>query len=215
MSSVLQDPSAPSMVADPQVQPPTPTPQAAPQSADVQPPQQKSVWKSVLAGALSGLLRGGVFGAIEGATNPRQEEQNRNLRQQTKVNAVNEQTARIHFVNAEAANQASDAALRDAQLHNLPQQIQDSHNAASANLMKDMQTLGLTPTLTVDNTHDGAQAGLQQLTASHGAVPELFTVHIGDKIAAYDLNQLSQSPAILTLVNQFADVTGQPKMQPA
>lgn len=131
--------------------------------------------------------------------------------EQDKQDAMAAQTQQAHvkFMNAQAASLAIDTAIHDKQLHNLDQQQQDTHISNALDQLKTMQGLGLQPTLVVDNHSSGAMNGLQQLTASHGAVPPMFTINLGDKIVGFDLNQLSQAPQALDQVNKIRALQGQ------
>jgi len=120
-----------------------------------------------------------------------------------------ELASRIKFQDAQSANLAAEAAIHDKQLHNMDQEAQDAHNAASLEQFKGLQALGLTPTLVVGNNHGGAEAkaGLEQLTANQGAVPPMFTINLGHQIVGFDLNQLTQAPQGLDAVNKMRQVT--------
>lgn len=137
------------------------------------------------------------------------------LRQKQAQDAA-QSASTIKFQTAQAANMVADTALRDAQLHNLPQEQQDAHNAASLQTMKDLEAMGVTPTLVTANNKGGAEAkaGLEQLTNSHGGVPPLFTINLGDKVVGYDLNKLSQTPQGLNSVNQMRQVQGLDPIDP-
>jgi hypothetical protein len=180
-------------------------------------PSQPVSWRDVLRGALGGMLagaagasqtngRGGFaqgFGAGAGAEiqNEANQKEFQLKQQQTQSN--------IRFQDAQAADMAARAARRDHELHLMDQQEHRAEvNAGLENLTR-LQGLGLVPTIVVPNNHGGAeaQAGMQQLSDSHGGVPALFTINLGDKIVGFDLNQLSQAPQGLAEVNKNRQVT--------
>jgi hypothetical protein len=179
-------------------------------------PNQPISWRDVLRGALAGMAgasqtngRGGFaqgLGAGIGA-----QMQDATQQQQLKTQQA-EAASRVKFQDAQAANLAAETLIKDKQLHQMDENQQDAHNAASLDSVEKLKALGITPTLVVDNNHGGAevQAGLQQLTASHGAVPPMFTINVGHQILAYDLTQLSQKPQILDQVNKVRAIQGAP-----
>lgn len=182
-----------------------------PSGAAATPEQQRvSPWQAILTGALRGLagsagaknfaqgLAGGAGAEVAGI-------------QQDKQNAIaqNESQARIKFQNAQAASLTAETALNDKRLHSFDQQQQDAHTANALDQLEKMKAMGLTPTLVADNHSTGAMTALQQLTDSHGAVPPMFTINLGDKIVGFNLNQLSQTPQALTQVNQIRALQGQ------
>lgn len=202
--------TAPAPTPAPAAQPPAAAP--APDATTQRPP---SKWEMILTGALRGLagasgaktfaqgLSGGAQASLAGA-------------QQDKENAMAQQEhdLKIKFMTAQAASMAADAAIKDKQLHSMDQKDQDAHIANALDQLKAMQGLGLQPTLVVDNHTNGAITGMQQLTASHGAVPPLFTINLGDKIVGFDLNQLSQAPQALDQVNKIRALQGQQPFDP-
>jgi hypothetical protein len=164
-----------------------------------------------MAGAAQTNGRGGFaqgLGAGVGA-----QMQDATQQQQLKTQQA-EAASRIKFQDAQSANLATEALIKDKQLHQMDEQRQDAHNAASLDTVNKLQALGITPTLVVSNNAGGAeaQAGLQQLTQSNGSVPPLFTVNVGHQILAYDLNQLSQKPQILDQVNKVRAIQGAPAL---
>lgn len=165
---------------------------------------QRTVGNTV-KGILMGFLMDGPKGAIAGGISPTGVQRAADQQQQVAQ-------AKVKFENAQAANMVTEAAIHDQMLHNLPQEQQDAHNTASMELMKGFSAAGMQPVLVVDNNHGGASAmaGLQQLTDSHGAVPPLFTINLGNKVVAYDLNQLMQAPMGLDQINKVRAVQGQP-----
>lgn len=120
-----------------------------------------------------------------------------------------ELNSKIKFQDAQSANLVVETAIRDKHLHSMDQEQQDAHNTASLEQLKTLQGMGITPTIVTPNTKGGEEvkAGMQQLTASHGTVPPLFTINLGDKIVGFDLNQLTQAPQGLDQVNQMRAVT--------
>jgi hypothetical protein len=181
------------------------------------PAKQPSKWERVLMGMITGLAGGmgaknfgqGLAGGAKASLDYAQQKTENSQRQQ-QIDTQNQVAqSSIKFQSAQAASLAADAALKDQQLHNLPQQQQDIHTANALGQMKEMTAMGLTPTIVADNHATGAKAGLQQLTDSHGGVPPMFTINLGDKIVGFDLNQLSQAPQALAQVNKIRQVTGQ------
>jgi hypothetical protein len=203
-------PSSAVTAAQPTGQPllPTPTPDAAPD-------QQPRLWQRILTGALAGLagaqgaknFGGGLTGGAAGGLAYIQQQKDNKIK-------TAEAQSRIKFQDAQSASLAAETAIRDKQLHNMDQEQQDTHNANALEQLKTMQGLGLQPTLVVDNHAQGATAGLQQLTDSHGAVPPLFTINLGDKIVGFDLGQLSQTPQALNQVNKIRALQGQQPFDP-
>lgn len=168
-------------------------------------PRFKRTVGNTVKGVLMGLLMNGIPGGIAGGISPTGV-------QHAADNERQLADAKVKFASAQAANMVTEAAIRDRQLHNLPQEQQDAHNAASLDQMKELAGMGIQPTLVVDNNKGGAaaMAGLQQLTDSHGAVPPLFTINLGNKVVAYDLNQLAQAPMGLDQINKVRTVQGLP-----
>lgn len=188
------------------------------------PPKKPSAWEGLVMGAIAGLagakgathFGGGLAGGAAGALSYQQQAKENDMKQQELNQQQQETQARVKFMNAQAASLASDTALHDAQLHALPQQLQDDHNNNALQQLKAMNDMGLMPTLVVQNNKGGqdAIAGLQQITDSHGAVPPLHTINVGHQIIAYDLNQLTQAPQALDQVNKIRAVQGQAPMNP-
>lgn len=172
-------------------------------------PRFKRTVGNTVKGVLMGLVMNGIPGAIAGGVSPQGV-------QHAADNQRQMADAKVKFASAQAANMVTEAAMRDQQLHNLPQEQQDAHNAASLEQMKELSGMGIQPTLVTDNNHGGseAMAGLQQLTDSHGAVPPLFTINLGHKVLGYDLNQLIQAPMGLDQINKVRTVQGLPAVDP-
>jgi hypothetical protein len=199
----------------------SPIVQNAPQNEQAKP----SMWKQVLTGALVGLAGGagqpsfaaGVGGGARAGLQHQQQQHDNQIEDQNQTIKKQESASRIRFQDAQAASMVQDATLKDIQIHNLPQQQQDAHNAAELSLMKTMDALGLAPTMVVDNNTGGkeASAGLEQLTANNGGVPALMTLHIAGKVVAYDLKQLAQAPQTLDTVNKIGSLTGRPAIDEA
>jgi hypothetical protein len=124
------------------------------------------------------------------------------------ANRTAETQSRIKFQNIQAAEASARAAMYDQQLHNMPQEFQDAHNAKTAAFMKDMQDLGITPTIMADNHSHGANTALEQLTNSHGGVPHMFVLNLGDKLVGYDLGQMTDNAGIRDQVNKIAEIQG-------
>lgn len=200
-SSVPQGPTNPTPVS---LTSPTPAPANQPIS-----------WRDVLRGALAGMSgaaqgtrgRGGFAQGLGLGAGAALEDQ---ANQQKMRMAQAESTSRIKFQDAQSANLVAETLIRDKQLHQMDQQEQDRHNSASVETIDRLQALGLSPTLVIPNNTGGAEANaaLQQLTDSHGAVPPLFTINVGNQILAYDLAQLAAKPQILQEVNRVRAIQG-------
>jgi hypothetical protein len=162
---------------------------------------------STLKGMLIGMLDGGVGGAIAGGVSP-------TGAQRTADNAASMQNSKVKFASAQAAAMVSDAAIKDKQLHTMDEDHQMFVTNNGLSQLKDMQALGLTPTLVTDNNKGGqaAMVGLQSLTDTHGAVPPMFTINLGHQVVGFDLNQLAAAPQILDEVNKYRSITGQAPM---
>lgn len=132
------------------------------------------------------------------------------LVQQGKENAraQAESESKIHFQNVQAAEATARAAMYDKQLHNMDTQFQDEHNARTLTQMKELQAMGITPTIVADNHGQGANAALEQLTASHGGVPHMFILNLGDKLVGYDMAQLGGMSAMRDQVNAIQKIMG-------
>jgi hypothetical protein len=170
--------------------------------------QEPSVWKRVLQGALGGLVHGGVLGAASGGVNAASEtpeQYSQNKRDQSQV-----QENRIRFDSAQAASLIADAHMKDQQLQAMPEDIKNRHLAAELANDDALRARGYEPTAISDNTQDGsAEQSLIQMTQDHGAVPPVFVGHLGDQHVAYNLAQ--DTPADMKLINDRAEVTGQPE----
>jgi hypothetical protein len=186
------------------------TPQLAPQHRTL-----NTVLKMValgLAGSAAGMgeKRPGeaaAAGARTGIGLVQQGKENARADQAT-ANQTAEAKSRIKFQNAQSAEATARAAMYDQQLHQMPQEFQDTHNARTAAFMKDMQDMGITPTIMADNHGTGANAALEQLTDSHGGVPHMFIMNLGDKLVGYDLGQLTDNAGIRDQVNKVAEIQG-------
>jgi hypothetical protein len=168
----------------------------------------------ITATGLAGSAGAKNFGqGLAGGAKAELEQQQQDLENAQKKQIID---SNIRFQTAQAANLVVETSLRDAQLHALPQQQQDAHNAASLEQLKSLQELGITPTLVIPNTTGGgeAKAGMEQLTASHGGVPPMFTINVGHQIIGFDLNQLTQAPQGLDQVNKMRSVQGLPPIDP-
>jgi hypothetical protein len=120
----------------------------------------------------------------------------------------------IRFQNVQAAEATARAAMYDKQLHEMDTKFQDEHNANTLNQMKDLQALGITPTIMTDNHGHGANAALEQLTASHGGVPHMFILNLGDKLVGYDLGSMANGSTSVDLVNKINGVQGKQPLTP-
>jgi hypothetical protein len=175
-------------------------------------------WQSILMGALHGMagsagatsFGAGLAGGVKGEFAYQQQDLENRQRQQQLDAQTQDTQSTIRFRNAQAASFTAEAAMRDAQLHALPEQLRQQQAAGSLSIMKELDALGIRPTLVTPNTSQGAEAGLQQLTQSHDGVPPLFTLNIGDQLIGYDLSQLSQAPQGLSIINQVNGIQGKP-----
>jgi hypothetical protein len=227
LSSVVNTPTAQPLMGAPNVTYPSQPVQndatltAINQSPIPQPREgQPSIWQRVLMGALTGLagsagahsFGGGLAGGAAGSLAYQQQQKENAMRQQQVANQTAETQSNIRFQGAQAASLAIDAAMKDAQLHALPEQLRDAHIANSVGVMKELDALGIRPTLQFPNTNEGASAAANQLTASHNGVPPLFSLNLGDQVLTYDLNGLSQAPQGLQLINQVSSIQGKPQI---
>ncbi len=194
--------------------PPAPTPDAAPSSPQ---PAKGGAWRALVTGALSGLagsagarsfgagLAGGAAAELEQA-------------RQQKLDALASQNQQsvIRFRDAQSAQLVNQAAVDAFKLNALPQQIQDTHNANAISTMKELQSMGYNPVAAVGD-HDQAGAALSALTQSHGSVPPLFALHVGNQTVAFDLSHIADddSGRILDTVNKYGRVLGRPALSPA
>lgn len=140
------------------------------------------------------------------------ERANENRRADTAVaNQTAETQSRIKFQNVQAAEAAARAAMYDKQLHQMDTEFQDTHNARTLSQMKELQAMGITPTIIADNHGRGANAALEQLTQSHGGVPNMFILNLGDKIVGYDMGQLNGMSNMRDQVNKISEIQGKGK----
>lgn len=228
MDPIQVTPEAPPQPQDPNPTPPSmqdvlagsPPPQTPDLGLTNQPMptegnQKPSLWRSVLTGALSGLA--GSAGAksfggglAAGAAGEMEQQRQARLDALAKTN----QESQIRFRDAQAAQLVAEAHINDYKLSALPQQLQDEHNANTLQTVKELQNLGVNPTIVGDNTHAHATAALNQLTAAQGSVPPLFTVNLGNQVVGYDLSQLTQGDGsnILGVINKYGAVLGRPEI---
>lgn len=208
-----QDPQAPAPQDIAQGQP-TPTPAlTTPAPATPEDPKTHG-WKAILEGALDGLknhvkgagkglITGGIPGAVVGAVAPKMADNAMKFRQ-------DEQQAHIKFANAEAASQVAEAHLRDAQLQQLPKELQLRQSELDQKTVQMYMTSGLNPVVVIPNTSEGAHAAADQLQKKFGSVPSLVYLHMGDKLVGFDPTDLASNSAVLNQVNNFQKVTGGP-----
>ncbi len=122
-----------------------------------------------------------------------------------------ESQSRITFQSAQSAEATARAAMYDKQLHQMDTEFQDTHNARTLDQMKELQAMGVTPTIVTPNHGEGATAALQQLTDSHGGVPHMFILNLGDKLVGYDLAGLNGMSNMRDQVNKIAEIQGKGK----
>lgn len=175
---------------------------------------QPSVWKNLAMGALWGLAgaaRSGALngrgrsgadafaaGAAGGAEGVLIDQPEFKLQQQ-------QQRADIKFKTAQAADLQTQYAIHEAQLNHLPQQYQNELNLQNIEMVKDLESLGLTPVaVTGDNPGDAMATG-RNLT-KQGGVGNLYTLEVtqGGKTAhlSFDLDKITSGPQGLSLINQ-------------
>lgn len=132
------------------------------------------------------------------------------LAQQAKQNerAQAESEAKVRFQNVQSAEATARAAMYDKQLHQMDTTFQDEHNSRTLQQMKDFQAMGISPTIVADNHGTGANAALEQLTQSHGGVPHMFILNLGDKLVGYDMKQLGSAAGMRDQVNAIAKIQG-------
>lgn len=221
--------STPAVTPDPQVQatpegaappPVTATPEggpapapAAPQAPpDSQADPAKHGWRNVVVGALKGLALGGVPGAIQGGVDPNRANAAYAQQQQTAQAKLQQAQANVKFQNASAAETVANAQYHDALRQQLPKELQAQASQRDQSMVQFFIDHGIQPHVVTDNTADGAQAGLEQLTSAHGAVPPLTVFHLGDKLVGFDLNQVGNNQQLLPLVNQIGSIVGRPQV---
>lgn len=172
------------------------------------PAARPSPWRDILQGALEGIRgasqptkgRGsfaqgvgmGVGGEMQG--------------EQERAELAGRQSA-IRFQNAQSADLISQAALRNKQLSKMDQEAEDAHNANAVKIMGELQQMGVGFSV-VGRSPEEAQAYLEQETKQNGGVGPKLILHLGDKFVAADLNQATQGPAILPMVNQMRQAQG-------
>lgn len=137
-----------------------------------------------------------------------QQEKENTRANQAQQNQNAETQSRVKFQNVQAAEATARAAMYDKQLHNMDTEFQDTHNSRTLQQMKDLQDLGIAPTIIADNHGQGANAALEQLTQSHGGVPHMYILNQGDKLVGYDLSQLADNSAIRDQANKVAEIQG-------
>jgi hypothetical protein len=235
---VASNPDAPSSIGFNQLSgidaPATPVPDAAPAPTPAPAPapaKSVSKWEAILTGALQGMVGGAgqkffgtgmAAGGAAVANHNQQQTENKQRQQQIDIQQQGEdreqqmQPYRIKFMSAQAASMATDAALHDKQLHSFDADHQNLLTDQALSQMKTLQDLGIAPTLVVANNSGGkeAMAGMEQLTDTHGAVPPMFTLNLGNQIVSYDLTQVAQAPQMLSEVNKVRAVTGQTALTP-
>jgi len=195
-------------------------PPGQPNVADV---KTAPLWQRIVMGAMAGAafgagektFGGGMARGAAGVLQQKQQQVENQQRQQQIDNQTQETQSNIKFRDAQAASMAIDAKMKDAQLQALPEQLREQAEQHSLSVMKQFSDMGLQPVLAVPDTGKDATIGMQQLTDSHGAVPSLFTVHAGGQIIAYNLNQLTEDPKGLDIVNQAGAAQNRPPINMA
>lgn len=168
---------------------------------------------STLKGMLLGLATGGVPGAVAGGISPTMAAQALQRREAS-------QNAKVQFETAQAAHMVATAAMADKTLQNFDEDHRLEVTSKNVELMKELQSMGVSPVATTSldgstqENHDSAVGNLQNLTATHGAVPPLLTLHIGDQAVSYNLNALAPSQGTLDKVNEVRRVQGQDPIAP-
>jgi hypothetical protein len=188
-----------------------------PQKPNVQQPVAP-LWQRIVAGALLGAASGagaknfgtGMAQGSAGVLAHRQQDLENQQRQQQLNNQTADTQSNIRFRDAQAANLAIEAKMKDAQLQALPEQLRQQAENHALGVMQQFQAMGIQPRLSVPDTSKDAVIGMQQLHNSDGSVPSLFTVHAGNQIVGYDLNQLTQTPQGLNVINQAGAAQGRP-----
>ncbi len=177
-------------------------------------------WRAVLKGALGalenhlkgageGLITGGIPGAVIGAASPGMADKAMQYRQRMQRAAAAQAEALPQFTNAQAASTIADAHLRDMQREQMPKQLQLERDKLEADQADKWLSMGVLPSAVIDNTADGAAAGLKQLAAANGGqVPPVVTFHVGDKILAFDPTALASNSGVLNDVNDARRVLG-------
>lgn len=185
-------------------------------------PQKPAVWKNILQGALEGLagskgatsLGAGIAGGVGGVLQAQQQDKDNALKQQASAREDKSLQLTGQFQSAQAAQAVAMAKVNTARAAAMPQEASDAHKVIQVGLASNLQSLGITPVSTSDDTHDSSVAALNQLGATRGSIPHLFTLELDGQHVAYDLGQLSQSPQGLTLINNMREATGQPALTP-
>lgn len=191
-------------------------PSAPPASQPAAPAPSGGTFGRILKGALQGLALGGVPSAIGGAIDPDQPARviahRRALaqaeEQQAQANVQATQSS-IKFQSAQAANAVAEAAKNNAVAATIPAQARDAHMASQLQMADTLQQMGITPTVIADDTHEAARSALEGLTSTQGGVPHLFNLEVGGQHLAYNLDQLSQTPQGLSVINQARAAQGQ------
>ncbi|HWF03823.1 MAG TPA: hypothetical protein VHA06_09060, partial [Candidatus Angelobacter sp.] len=224
-----QSAPAPDVMADPRAGLGGPSPDMSPLSSLAQQPQgdaatpelanQHGTLKAVLhgvalslAGAAAGMgqKRPGEAAAagVQTGIGLAQQAKENTRADVAQKNQTSESQSRVKFQNVQAAEATARAAMYDKQLHQMDQTFQDEHNSRTLGQMKELQEMGITPTIVSDNHGQGANSALEQLTQSHGGVPNMFILNLGDKLVGYDMKQLGGMNAMRDQVNSIAKIQG-------
>jgi hypothetical protein len=190
------------------------TPDAAANTPAAPAPKQPGLWQRVLTGALVGMAGsagaksfGGGMAAGAGANFNRQQQQVENDQKQQELNSNK------IFRTAQAANMAADTAVKDAQLHNLPQVTQDAHNHLAAETAETYTKLFGNPTAVIPNDAGGASAmqHLKDTAAAQGGVDHMLVIPMGDKFMAWDTATVAKSANALSFVQSAGAALGLPR----
>lgn len=192
------------------------------QAAPAPPPVagQPSVWKNIALGALAGAASGaGTKSFGQGAA--RGQEQEQQILQQQKDNAVRQQQIQFESVKAADSHIAALNARRSADNENTEAQQRISANADAAEEL--LEEHGFTPAVTVSGgtsaeAHAQASGALRTLAnANGGAIPQVATTNSPDgKVGSTNVytttqQNVTQNPnGVLDIINKARAVKGQP-----
>lgn len=200
----------------------TPAPPSTPSPAP-----QPGLWGRVLQGALSGLASGGVAGAVVGAgesADPTQfaKMKAQQARQTAIANAkVQEAQAQPKFQDAQTAAMITDSAMKQRTIDQMPAELKLAQQKGAMEVANYMTSLYGPPGQITqydpnDHTDAAAHASLAQAAATNGGVvPPTTTLHVGDNLLHWNLNDIASSPSSLANINDAAHVLGRPPISQA
>lgn len=195
----------------------SPIPAIAQSDATPPGPAKPGLWAGILQGALVGLagsagakhFGGGLAMGAEGF------EKNEQLQ---KENAVQQQQLAMQktFQSAQAAEMIVNAHVKEKQLANMDQEQRDAHNTQALDQIERLKQIfpGAIPTIT-PNTPEATVAAMKSDAAANGGVGPKLIFNVGDNHVSFDINQLSQAPQALTLINESRRVAGQAILTPS